>query len=137
MLEDFIEVNKLKATIIDKAILGPNSARCTLIIREPSPLKPLLIVHLRRDSVSMEKLNKLLPGAKLREAGAKETFYITGYRKGFLPAISIYGVVVLLDEKASKRETLDILVGDERTLEISPAEIMAANEECIVCDVTG
>jgi|GEM_PF-2308117 len=136
MLEDFIEVNCLKAELIDKAIFGQNAAKCKLIIREPTSLKPLLIVHLLKDDVSIEKISKLFPGAELKEPKAKEVFYITGYRDGYLPPISIYGVIVLIDKKAAQREKLDILVGDERTLEISIDEIKKANDECVVCDVT-
>ncbi|MEM4662522.1 MAG: YbaK/EbsC family protein [Candidatus Diapherotrites archaeon] len=135
MLEDFIEVNKLKATIIEKAIFNSSSAKCVLLLREPTALKPFLVVHLKNTEISMEKVKNILPIAETKEANAKETYYITGYQKGYLPAISIYGVIVLLDIRAAKKKKLYILVGENRTLEISPAEIKKANEECIVCDI--
>ena len=136
MLEDFIEINGLKAKLVKKAIVNSSSAKCELIMREPSTLKPLLLVHLCKDSIDMEKVHKLFRNEKFREPSAREAFHVTGYKKDYLPAISIYGVIVLLDEKAAKKEKLYIPVDEETTLVITPAEIIEANEECVVCDIT-
>ena len=137
MLEDFIEVNELNAKLVNRAIVNSSSAKCELIMREPSILKPLLLVHLCSDNIDIEKLRRLFRNETLREPSAKETFHVTGYKKDYLPAISIYGVIVLIDEKAARKERLYILVDEERTLIIPPAEIAESNEECAVCDITG
>lgn len=134
MLEDFIEVNELKAKIVNKPIMNPSSARCELIMREPTTLKPLLLVHLCKDSIDLEKVAKMFAD-ELRIPGARETFFVTGYKKDYLPPISIYGVIVIMDKKAAEREKLYFLVDEEHTLVITPQEIIEANEECLIEDV--
>ena len=136
MLEDFIEVNELKARIVEKRILNSSSAKCELIMREPLSLKPLLAIHLCKDSIDMEKIRKFFSD-KLRVAESREAFQVTGYEKDYMPPISIYGVIVILDEKAANKEKLYFLVGEERTLIIEPKEIIEANEECVVLQITG
>jgi len=135
MLEDFIEVNELKAKIVKKPIINTNSAICELIMREPTTLKPLLLVHLAEDNVNLKKISSMFP-EELRVPEARETFFVTGYKKEYLPPISIYGVIVIMDKKAAEREKLYFLVDEERTLVITPQEIIEANEECLVEDIT-
>lgn len=134
MLEDFIEVNELKAKIVNKPIVNSSSARCELIMREPTTLKPLLLVHLCRDSIDLEKVAKMFEN-ELRAPGARETFFVTGYKKEYLPPISIYGVIVIMDKKAAEQQNLYFLVDEEHTLIITPQEIIEANEDCIVEDI--
>ncbi|MCD6246981.1 MAG: hypothetical protein J7J87_00920 [Candidatus Diapherotrites archaeon] len=135
MLEDFIEVNELKAKIINKPIVNSNSARCELIIRKPTTLKPLLLVHLCKDSINLKKIAKMFTD-ELRIPEARETFFVTGYKKEYLPPISIYGVIIIMDKKAARKEKLYFLVDEERTLMITPQEIIKANEECLIEDIT-
>lgn len=136
MLEDFIEVNKLKATIIQKPILGPNAAKCVLYLRANPALKPALAVFMRKDHIDFDKFSGLFPGSKLREANAKESFNVTGYKKGFIPPISVYGIIVVLDSKAAEKGSLYVPVSDLSTLEVSVSEIKEMNEDFIIGDIT-
>ncbi|MCX8190490.1 MAG: hypothetical protein N3F05_04690 [Candidatus Diapherotrites archaeon] len=136
MLEDFIEINKLKATIINKPIISPNSAKCILYLRDNAALKPALAILMRKDRIDFEKFSSLFPSSELREASAKEAFNVTGYKKGFIPPISVYGVIVVLDSKAAKMGFLHMLVSELTTLEVSVDEIKEMNEDFMICDIT-
>jgi len=134
MLDDFIEINGLNARIVNKVATGKNSAKCELLLRESAADLPLLLIYLCKDSVDMKKVGKRFPD-KLREPSAKDALYITGYKKEFMPPISIYGVIVLLDKRAAEEETLCFPVDEEKTLVISPDEIKEANENYMIDDI--
>ncbi len=137
MLEDFIEVNSVSARILNKEVHNSSVAKCTLFVREPTRLKPLLVVHLANSSPKKEIIERLFVQDELHEAGAKEAFRITGYELEYMPPISIYGVIVIIDEKAAQKETLFFPIGEEKTLVISPKEIAEHNEDCFIYNVTG
>lgn len=127
MLEEFIEAGELKAKILKKRVPF-KLARCVVFLPADKTKKPVLAIVPAGKRISLEKLVKEAGYKKLREATEKEAFNITGYKKDFIPPISIYGVRVLIEESLMKRDFLHILIGEEATLKISPEEIISSSE---------
>ncbi|MBN2067029.1 MAG: hypothetical protein JW744_01020 [Candidatus Diapherotrites archaeon] len=131
MLEDFIESNNLAAKILPYAAKG-RLVKCRLFICGKSYA---LAVAFASERISREKLKAALKADSVEIADSVAVEDVTGYNSEFLPPISIYGVAVVLDQKAAEAEKLRCLVSDERTLEITPVEIAETNEGCITADI--
>ncbi len=136
MLEDFIQANSLKARILHKDILSHSKAQCALFLSSEKGFLPVLAVCLSSQRIDIKKLEEESSTPSLREADSKETERITGYSKEFLPPISVYGVKLLLSEKAATESVLFISVAEKRTLAVSPGEIISSNEDCMVAKIT-
>jgi prolyl-tRNA editing enzyme YbaK/EbsC (Cys-tRNA(Pro) deacylase) len=132
VIEDFIESNSLNAKILPYAAKG-SLVKCRLF---KSGSLEILAVFPAKDSISMEKVKRALKLVSLMQVDKFDVEEMTGYKADFLPPISIYGVTVLLDKKLAEKERVRCLVSEERTLEISPKEILEANEEAKEADIT-
>ncbi len=132
MLEDFIEANKLQARILPYAAKG-SLIKCELF---SSDRGFALLIHFAKDVLDLGKAKAVLGGGNLEKAAKGEAEEVTGYSCEFMPPISIYGVKVLIDGKVFAAEEVRCLVGEEKTLAISPREIKEANEDSEVSDIT-
>jgi len=132
MLEDFIESNSLNARILPYAAKG-SLVKCRLF---KSGSLEILAVFPAKASISRENLKKALKLASLMQVDKFDVEEMTGYKADFLPPISIYGVTVLVDKGVLEKERVRCLVGEEKTLEISPKEILEANEEAREAEIT-
>jgi prolyl-tRNA editing enzyme YbaK/EbsC (Cys-tRNA(Pro) deacylase) len=136
MLEDFIEVNKLSAEIIERRVLSPAGAKSRLFVYTKDSSKwPHLFIFPARKKLDMEKVARVMGSHDIREPDEKETLRITGYQAGYLPFVSIYGVVVVLDKSLLKHDYIYTFVGEERTLKIKPDDVIEFNERAIIADV--
>lgn len=125
MLEDFIEANGLKAKIFP-AIKSFNLIQCSVF---EAGFGPVLVVSHYGKKIDFEKIKKAIESDSLLKIEGKDVEEITGYKEGFVPPISIYGIKVLMDDSLKKFDELNVLVGEEQTLAISPAEIESSNED--------
>ena len=132
MLEDFIKANNLQARLLSckpKGLL----IKCSLFLSEGLEV---LAICLAKDRVSEKKLNAALGTTGLKHVQSGLVEETTGYLAEYLPPISVYGVKAVLDKKAAKAGRLVCLVGEEKTLEITPKEILEANEGAIEAGIT-
>ncbi len=132
MVEDFIQANKLQARIMPYAAKG-RLIKCVLF---SCGKFEAIVISFVRDKVSPEKLKAALNVPFVKPVPSSSVEEITGYDAEFLPPISVYGVKVLLDRKVLAFEKLRCIVGEEKTLEITPAEIIEANEDVAEADIT-
>jgi prolyl-tRNA editing enzyme YbaK/EbsC (Cys-tRNA(Pro) deacylase) len=131
MLEDFIEANGLKARIVPRA-LKADLIKCRFFVAGSDEI---LAISLNESPLSFEKISATLgkEAAPVSDARAEQ---MTGYQKQFMPPVSIYGVKVLLDKRVLEKQLVHCLVGEERTLGISPGEIKDFNDDVMVVDIT-
>ena len=132
MLEDFIQANSLSAKILPYAAKG-SLVKCRLFSGNGNFV---LAIFLEKDMLSLQKLKEAAGLASLEQAEKAEVEEVTGYRAEFLPPISVYGVKAIVDKKLLEKEKVKCIVAEERTLEITPKEILEANEKCIQADLT-
>ncbi len=125
MLEDFIELNCPNAKICN-SIRSFNLAKCTLFKSDGGFV---LLVSPFGKRTDFEKLKKALKTKNLIKLEGKEIEEVTGYKEGFVPPISIYGLKVVLDKELEKLDEINVLTAEEQTLSISPKEIESSSEE--------
>jgi len=131
MLQDFISVNRLNAKIQPyRAKTG--MVKCELFVADG---KTVCAVFYSRQKLNAAKIMAATMASELRAVGEKEAEEITGYSAKFMPPVSVYGVLALVDKRAAHAEKLCCIVGEEKTLEISGAEILSANEESLAADI--
>jgi len=132
MLEDFIKANGLQARVLPYAAKG-SLIKCRLF---SSGKENILAIFLAKDKLSGEKIKKALAIESLKAIEDSLVEEITGYSPGFIPPISVYGLRVLVDLKILEKPKARCLVEEKKTLEISPKEILEANEEALESDIT-
>lgn len=132
MLEDFIESNNLTAKI-HQGIKSFNLIQCTLFF---SDSLPVLTISIYGDKLDWIAVKKAMDSKQLDEVTGKKVEEVTGYKDGFVPPISIYGIKVLADEKIMKLDTVNVLIEEEVTLTIPPNEIKEFNEEFLEEKIT-
>jgi prolyl-tRNA editing enzyme YbaK/EbsC (Cys-tRNA(Pro) deacylase) len=147
MLEDFLEVNNVKAKIIETKNSVHTALEASRELKVPLTqiVKTILLIDskgfgvlclvLGNSRVCIEKASKIV-GEKLRIASPKEVEEITGYKPGELPPISVYGVKTLIDFKIEKKKT--VFCGGGKTnamLEISPQQIIEFAQNPVLCDI--
>ncbi|MFH1545436.1 MAG: YbaK/EbsC family protein [archaeon] len=148
MLEDFIEVNELKAELIklEKPAYSLKNAlkelKCSFsefISVKPfldSIQEPFLIIFLASDKLDETKAKKLVNVKFFLEASPNEALEITGYEEGLIPPVSVYGIKTIMDKKIEGKEFVFSPAGKENLfLKISPKEIIESNEGMIVAEI--
>jgi prolyl-tRNA editing enzyme YbaK/EbsC (Cys-tRNA(Pro) deacylase) len=128
MLEDFIVANQLSAKILNR-IVKNHRIVCSLFLADK---KPVLAVLLAGNRVDEKRVKGIVKAGTLEKPNQIQTEDITGYAQEFLPPISVYGVTVLIDSAVMEKETVNCVVGEEKTLSIAPKEIKEFNEEAVV-----
>ncbi len=132
MLEDFIESNNLKARVLRHAV-SKNLVKCRLFLASG---QHVLAVAFSGQRISRDKLASALNVSSIEPVSGPKVEDVTGYNELFVPPISVYGVKVVLDKKLFQEEKLHCLVSEEKTLEITPLEIVEANQETLVEGIT-
>lgn len=132
MLEDFVRVNSLKARVLHFHKSNEHSAVCELYFPKTGP--PFLVVKLLHAKINPEKLQKVITEGYL-VATEEKCSSITGYSLKYLPPISVYGVILLLDKEAAQHDLLFFATAEEQTLEIAPSEILESNEDSKIVDI--
>ena len=124
MIEDFLELSNCAAELLNGSPKNAVSVFLFLPSRVESEL-PILAIAWK------EKLPELLEffsARGFRQADKEEAIMVTGYKPGFIPPVSIYGMKVLLDRELEKRNSLAFRVSVDRFLRISAREIISLNE---------
>ena len=164
MLESFIQSNGLRAKILP-CIANGSLIKCRLFSCNSFDLLAVFFARDRIDEkklLAAVSVESLLPAGNIekqwlflpRKPGglfgslgktalqsiapveAEEAEETTGYKAGFLPPVSIYGVRVVVDSKVMNAKSVKCLLKNEKTLEISPSEIVSANDGAIVAGIT-
>lgn len=150
MLEEFIQSNGLKATLIrfEKDVATPKAAASalkvelsdiarTVVLFDEEKNEAILAVALANNSVDIDKVSKITGYYSLEPASDKDAVEITGYEIGIAPPISIYGTKTLVDAKVMKKEIVYAGSGDlQSILKISPKEIEEFGWEVEVADIS-
>jgi prolyl-tRNA editing enzyme YbaK/EbsC (Cys-tRNA(Pro) deacylase) len=124
MLEDFIQANNLKAKILGCAKRA-DLVKCDLF---STGSDFILLVRFASDTVKTADLKERLGLEHLQRLTGLRAEEVTGYSAEFLPPISIYGMRVIVDERVLEKPVVHCLAAEDKTLEISPQEIVEANE---------
>jgi prolyl-tRNA editing enzyme YbaK/EbsC (Cys-tRNA(Pro) deacylase) len=146
MLEDFIESNKLKSRIIDyptetsmdliaaKNFFPKNQlVKTQLFITKKNEL--FLTIIQFHSEIDFKKLKALLNEDEFLEADESECLDITGYKKSFLPPISIYGVTILIDNSLKEKNSIISKVSEKQVLETKLEELISFNEDVLFADL--
>ena len=131
MLTDYIAANRLRARVIDSAAMG-ELIKCDIFSRSDSFFMTVRFAH---DNINSEKLAASM-GPEIQKINGSRIETITGYKEKFLPPISVFGLKVLVDSKIMKKPIVSCVVGEDKILEISPNEILEANKEAVIKELT-
>ncbi|MEW6295034.1 MAG: YbaK/EbsC family protein [Candidatus Diapherotrites archaeon] len=149
MLEDFIEVNDLKARIIPlkKAVSTVREAEAALGVKASEIIKsllffdsgeePLIAIVAGNKRVDTKKLCGAAKTQSVRLAEPKEVREVTGYEAGELPPVSVYGVRVFLDKELEEKELVYGGGGKKDCLLSIPVkEIIEFNEKIFIEEIS-
>ncbi len=143
MLEDFLEVNKIKAEIISfPTPTSTNSALSSKKIPYTSTVKiklfnsekePFLVISPFHSETDFKKLKKIMGISKydILEANDEESISITGYKKDYIPPISIFGLKMIIDSSIETKDFLCCKIGQKKFIKIGLDSIKEYNEEII------
>jgi len=150
LLEDFIIVNKIDSELIN----FPTSTNTNVAVeRKKLPFsstvkiqlfnsvknEPVIIITHFNSELDLKKIKKLLllkDNNDLIEQNNDETINITGYKKGFVPPISIFGIRIILDSSLEKKSFLFCQVSEKTFLKVPTQSIIDYNDEVIFEKIT-
>ena len=143
MLEDFIKVNRLSATVFKctGAHTAANAVEATggaeavakSIVLVASDGQPALVILLGKDKIDLKKIKGILGVKDARLAVPKEVLEITGYEVGGVPPISVYGIRTIMDKGVAEKQEIVCGGGDaQRLMRIKVREILETVEGIIV-----
>ena len=132
MLEDFIKANNLQAKILSISVKAP-TIKCQLFRCDDVDV---LAIYFASKEIDLKKLAKAVGAKEATSIALEKAEDITGYDFEFMPPVSIYGVKVVVDSKLAVAEKVKCPISAEQVLEISPKEILKANEGAIEADIT-
>ena len=139
MVKEFIEHNNLIAEVVSYPTEMP-----ALTLIKNKKFNPKSIVEL---NLFLSKKNDLIItiapfgkkteesvvedifGEELIEANESECFEFTGYKKNFLPAVSIFGAKIIIDSSLEKQNFLMMPLSTKSFLKIPLEEIITYNED--------
>ena len=141
MIEEFIEANELKAEIISFPTETPVSVAIKQKKFNPKNIiQTNLFISAKKEEIltinhpgknpQIEVLEKLI-GEDLLETNEEECLSITGYKKHFLPPISIFGIKVIIDSSLEKLSYLVFPLSTKKYLKIPLEEILSSNEDIV------
>jgi len=139
MIEEFIEKNELDAEIVSFATETPVSVAIKLKKFNPKNIAQTdIFISKKRDEIltitpfgkkpSIEKIESIV-GEELLELNEEESLEMTGYKKRFLPPISIYGVKIFIDVSFDNFDYLIFPLSIKKYLKIQVEEILSFNED--------
>ncbi len=132
MLEDFIKANELQAKILPLPVKAP-TIKCTLFRCNDADV---LAISFASKELDPKKLAKAVGAKEAIPIALEEAENITGYDFEFMPPVSIYGVKTVVDSKLFVAEKVKCLLSAEQVLEITPKEIVEANDNVIKAEIT-
>ena len=139
MLEEFIGANNLKAEIISFSTETP----VAVILKQKkfvprTIVQTKLFISAKKDEiltitpfgkeVQIELLEEII-GEDLLESNEEECLKITGYKRGFAPPISIYGVKVIIDPILENLNYIIAPISTKKYLKIPLEEVLSFNED--------
>jgi len=130
VLEEFIEGNNLRARLVQGRGTG-SRIRCRVFV---AGKEEVLLITLKSSTIDFGKVEKAF-GKRVEPVPEERVEEMTGYRKKFLPPVSIYGVKVLLDEMVAGKELVVCALSKEKSLEIPVSEIKDFNDDLTVVDI--
>ncbi len=132
MLEDFVQSNELQAKILPVPVKA-TAIKCMLFKCDN---EDVLAVYFASKEIDPKKLAAAVEAKEAKPVALEEAEEITGYDLEFIPPISIYGIKVVVDSKLKIAEKIKCLINPEQVLEITPKEILEANEGAVESDIT-
>ena len=140
MLNEFIEKHKLESELI---ILPAEESMDSLIAKNRFPARmcvdirlfntkedmPFMVVVPYHYDLDIDKLKKIVGTAELIELDNSESMQVTGYKKGFVPPISVFGVTIIVDFSFENRLHFFCRVGQKEYLKAFVKEIIEFNED--------
>lgn len=139
MLKDFIETNNLDSSIMtlvtdtkmDYALtnnLFPKkfAVETKLFITKDNDAFICVIPY--NSEIDFSKLKSATGEDEFLEAMNREVFEITGFKKEFVPLLSIYGIKYIIDSSLSNLDLLISRVGEKQFLKAKMSEIIEYNE---------
>ena len=141
MLSEFIESNGLIAELISFSTETPVKVAIKNKKFNPKYLAQsklylskdndeILVITDHGKDIDIEKL-ETISGEELIEVNNEECLERTGYKKEYLPPISIYGVRIIIDAKLEHYGYLIFPVGSKKYLKIPLEEILSYNDEVV------
>jgi len=141
MIEEFIETNDLKAEIISFSTETPVSvaikqkkfnpkylARTTMYLSKEKD-EYMVIASVGKE-FPIEKLEEVTE-TQLLEMNELECLEKTGYKKHFVPPISVFGVRVIIDSALENFDRLIFPISSKKYMKILMEEIFSSNEDII------
>lgn len=139
MIKDFIETNNLDSSILTLATdTKMDYALSKNIFPKKFAVETKLFITKNNDAfivvipynsdIDTKKLGIAINEDEFLEGLNREIFEITGFKKEFVPLLSIYGIKYIID---SSLENLDLLisrVGEKQFLKAKMSEILEFNE---------
>lgn len=143
MIEDFLENNKLDAELfsfdesvsLKKALFETNTPFSSAVKVEfyfNGAGEEFLFIFPLESRLELSKLKQLTRSQELISPGVEETLEATGYGKGMLPPVSVYGVKVFLDKSLEGKAYIFCQIGENSFLKISPDSVIEANEDVAI-----
>jgi hypothetical protein len=139
MLDEFLETNDLKSMVmtlptdtkmnyaISKNLFPKKFAvDVELFILENG--EAVIVVIPFNSEIDFEKLKEVLNEDEFLVANNKESMEITGYRKNFIPLLSVYGIKYYIDSSLEKNDLLICRVNEKQFLKADISEIEEYNE---------
>ncbi len=140
MLEDFIEFNKLKSKIhlftsnmsTDMAIASqklPPKRTVKIQLFNTKSNNPVITIIPYHSELNISMLEKIMGEEEIIEIDSTECLEITGYKKDFLPPISIYGIKTIIDSSLESAKSIFARIGAKKFLEAYMNEVLDTNSD--------
>lgn len=146
MLEDFIVTNRLKSQLIN----FPTDITINLIAQKnifPKKYLVKLKAFITKENdlfitiipfnleIDFEKLKNIILEEEFLELNEDECFDITGYKKNYLPPISIYGAKIIIDTSLKNNELLISKTDEKQLFKAQMNEVLEYNDEVEFVDL--
>ncbi|MDD3084054.1 MAG: YbaK/EbsC family protein [Candidatus ainarchaeum sp.] len=142
MLEDFIERNDINAEFIN---FSTNSSTDLLIANKKLPASstvkiqlfnsknnnPFIVITPFQSELNFEKIKLIMLENDLVEQNSDESVEITGYKKGFIPPISIFGIKIIIDYSLKTKNFLFCRVSEKSFLKVFLKSVLETNEDIL------
>ena len=139
MLEEFIGNNDLCAEIISSPTELPVVAAIKQRKFNPKTIaKTNLFISSKKDEILIitsfgkelliENVEKII-GEKLLEINEEESIELTGYKRKYIPPISVYGAKVIIDSDLENLKYLVFQISIKKYIKIPLEEILSYNED--------
>ena len=142
MLEDFIITNKLDSEIIkfpslsstDSLIASkklPSNLTVKVQIFDSKNDSPFITIIPYHSELDIPVLKSIVNVGDFLELDTFESVDITGYKKGFIPTISVFGVKIIIDSSLENKAVLFCRVGEKSFLKTSMTSILDTNNDIV------